>query len=302
MRRTLHLAFTVLVLAMVASPAMAQGNPCNPCGPKATNPGNPCGGKTKNPCNPCGGQSAAPQLVPVNPCHAKYGTVFHIADAMGRNQVTFTSQAPLEDIVGTTNQIVGYLVFDPDKPRRGVRGHVKVAVKSLNTGIPLRDEHLQSDMWLDAETSPDITFTIESTKDVYPTATTQAYQTYKMTLVGSFSIHGQTRQVQIPARITFLRESDKTRTKMPGNLLGVRAKFDVALADFGITGPAGMDLIGSKVGQTVGIEISAFASDTKTTAGNPGNPCNPCGGKAKNKAKNPCNPCGGKKDKGRTSR
>ena len=126
MRRTLHLVFTVLALAMVASPAMAQGNPCNPCGPKAKTPGNPCGGKAKNPCNPCGGQSAAPQLEPVNPCHAKFGTVFHIADAMGRNQVTFSSQAPLEDIVGTTNQIVGYLVFDPDKPRHGVRGHFKV--------------------------------------------------------------------------------------------------------------------------------------------------------------------------------
>ncbi len=277
MRRDSLFLFSLFALVMVASPAMAQANPCNPCGPKA-----------KNPCNPCGGKKTMPKLVPVNPCHAKHGTVFYIADPVGRNQVTFTSEAPLEDIVGTTNQIVGYLVFDPENPKKGVRGSFKVSAKGLDTGIPLRNEHLQSDMWLNAEYYPDITFTIESTSRVNKRTSSQAYQTYNMTLSGPFTIHGQTQQVDIPARITFLRESDRTRMKLPGNLLGVRTGFDVALADFGITGPADMDLIGSRVGETVSLEVSVFASDKKPTAENP---CNPCGGKAKN----PCNPCGGKK-------
>ena len=284
MRRSLLYLFSVFALVMVASPAMAQANPCNPCGPKA-----------KNPCNPCGGKKTMPKLVPVNPCHAKHGTVFYVADPLGRNQVTFTSEAPLEDIVGTTNQIVGYLVFDPDKPKNGVRGFFKVPVKALDSGIPLRNEHLQSDMWLNAEAHPEITFTIEGAEDVYQTKFSKAFQTYTMKLIGLFSIHGQTQQVDIPARITFLRESNKTRTKMAGNLLGVRAEFNVALADFGITGPTGMDLVGTKVGETVGIEVSAFASDMKPGAENP---CNPCGGKAQN----PCNPCGGKKGKKKSSR
>ena len=81
--------------------------------------------------------------------------------------------------------------------------------------------------------------------------------------------------------------------KMPGNLLGVRASFEVALADFGIVGPAGKDLIGSRVGETVSLEVSVFASDKKPTVANPCNPCGP-------KAKNPCNPCGGKKRKPRS--
>ena len=197
MQRAFHLLFIMLGLAMVASTAMGQANPCNPC-------------------NPCGGKMAVPKLVPVNPCHAKHGTVFYIDDAMGRNQVTFTSEAPLEDIVGTTNQIVGYLVFDPDNPRNGVRGFFKVPVKSLDTGTPLRDEHLQSRMWLDAASYPDIIFTVESGTKVYRIKDTRDYQTYTMTLSGTFSIHGQTRHVSVPARITFMRESDKTRMKMPG--------------------------------------------------------------------------------------
>ena len=284
MRRNLLFLFSVFALVMVAPPAMAQANPCNPCGPKA-----------KNPCNPCGGKKTMAKLVPVNPCHAKHGTVFYVADPQGRNQVTFTSEAPLEDIVGTTNQIVGYLVFDPAKPRSGVRGFFKVPVKGLDSGIPLRNEHLQSDMWLNAEAHPEITFTIEGAEDVYQTKVSQAFQTYTMTLIGLFSIHGQTQQVDIPARITFLRESDKTRMKLPGNLLGVRAEFEVALADFGINGPTGMDLIGSRVGETVTLQVSVFASDKKPTAATP---CNPCGGTG-GKAKNPCNPCGGKKKSSR---
>ncbi len=283
MRRQFLFLFIVLAMAMSTSPAMAQANPCNPCGPKA-----------KNPCNPCGGKKTMPKLVPVNPCHAKHGTVFYVADPMGRNQVTFTSEAPLEDIVGTTNEIVGYVVFDPDKPRKGVRGFFKVALKGLDTGIPLRNEHLQSNMWLNAEDYPDITFTIESARDIRQTKSSQDYQTYRVRGFGSFTLHGQTKQVAIPARMTYLRESEKTRMKLPGNLLGIRVQFELTLADFGVTGPPGKDLIGSRVGETVNIEVSVFASDKKPPAANPCNPCNPCGPKGKN----PCNPCGGKKGSG----
>ncbi len=266
---------SVLVLAAATAPALAQAkNPCNPCGGKAA--------------NPCGGKMAAPKTPAINPCHAKLGRVFYFADPMGRNQVTFTSTAPLEDIVGTTNQVVGYLAFNPQDPRKGVQGEFKVAVKDLDTGIPLRDEHLASEMWLDAQSYPDITFTIESAKRIHALKNSPEYQTYSMTLVGQLSIHGRTQQVAVPARITYLLESEKTQMKGPGNLLGVRAEFQVALADFDITGPEGMDLIGAKVGETVALEVSAFGSDKTMPAA--ANPCNPCGDKGKN-------PCGGKESR-----
>ncbi len=197
MRRNILL--TVFVLAAAAGPALAQA---------------------KNPCNPCGGKMATPKIPAINPCHAKFGQVFYFADSMERNQVTFTSSAPLEDIVGTTNQVVGYLAFDPQDPRKGVQGQFKVAVKDLDTGIPLRDEHLASEMWLDAQSYPDITFTIESAKRIHALKNSPEYQTYRMILVGQLSIHGRTQQVAVPARITYLLESEKTQMKGPGNLLG----------------------------------------------------------------------------------
>jgi hypothetical protein len=66
--------------------------------------------QTKNPCNPC----------------SKTGTVFQFNDQMGHNTVTFKSQAPLEDIIGATNQISGHIAFDPQHPEKGGHGEFTV--------------------------------------------------------------------------------------------------------------------------------------------------------------------------------
>ena len=215
----------------------------------------------------------------MNPCHGKHGTVFYVADTMKRNTVTFTSEAPLEDIIGTTMEVSGYVVFNPEKPRKGVRASFSVPTASLKTGIPLRDEHLSGGMWLNAKEYPEITLTINDVKRVKKVKKTDAYQTYDMVLIGEFGLHGMTKTIDITARITYMRESDNTRTKMPGDLLAGRASFEVPLASFGITGPPGMDLIGTKVGDTVGIEVRFTSSTAKPAAANPCNPCNPCKGK-----------------------
>ena len=94
------------------------------------------------------------------------------------------------------------------------------------------------------------------------------------------------------------KESETTKQRLTGDLLAARTTFDLALADFGITGPDGMKLIGSRVGEKVTVDVSVIGSSTGSpTADNPCagksamNPCNPCGDKG---AMNPCNPCGSK--------
>lgn len=267
---------TQLLLAMAllaTTSAYGQTNPCNPCGGQAAG----------NPQHPRGDEMA------VNPCYAKMGAVFYVDDPMERNTVTFKSEAPLEDIVGTTSQITGYLVFDPDNPTQGGRGELRVAVGSLNTGIPLRDEHLRSADWLDAERYPHAILTITDVQQVKKVKSSRDFQTYDVLLIGEFSLHGKTRQLEIPGRLTYLKESPETRQKMEGDLLAVRASFSVDLADFGVTGPRGAGLIGTKVGGRIEVEVSFVGSTGQASmAMNPRNPRNPCGGKAAN----PCNPCG----------
>jgi len=195
------------------------------------------------------------EFLAVEPEHAALGTVFYIYDPVRRNQVTFTSEAPLEDIIGISNDIAGYAVFDPQHPEKGGAGKFRVPVAGLDTGIPLRDEHLAGSDWLDAERFPFIAFRIERVADVKEVSKTEAHATYDVTLVGDFSVHGRTRRLEVPARVAYLPESPETLKKMPGDLLAGRAEFTIALADYAVTGPRGMGVIGSKVGQTIQIEV-----------------------------------------------
>lgn len=201
--------------------------------------------------------------IQVDPEYAKHGTVFFATDPMNRNVVTFTSEAPLEDIVGLSNDVDGYIVYDNNSPRRGLRGHLEVPVASLDTGIELRNEHLQSDLWLDADQYPKITFNIVGTQDVRRIKYTTSAQTYEMTLVGPLTCHGRTVRLVVPARVTFLRQTNETKTKMEGNLIAIRASFEVELDDLEITGPPGQDVIGTKVGETIKVDVSVFCTDKR---------------------------------------
>lgn len=189
------------------------------------------------------------------------GSTFHVNDEVGRNSVTFTSEAPLEDIVGTTNQITGWLKFDPLNAQDGGAGELVVPIATLDTGIPLRDEHLRSAAWLGTEAYPEARLVIERVTDVEKVKSGDGFHTFDVTAMGTFTLRGQKRSVTIPARVTYLEESERTKALMPGDLLAVRAAFDVALADFGVTGPEGRDIIGSKVGESVAVEVSFRGSN-----------------------------------------
>ncbi|RME21417.1 MAG: YceI family protein [Candidatus Zixiibacteriota bacterium] len=239
---------------------------------------NPCGGKKKgmNACNPC------------NPCAKK--TMFKFDDPMGRNSVVFKSEAPLEDIVGTSNEIKGWIKFDPMHPDKGVMGELTVPTGSFNTGIPLRNKHLQSSDWLDAQRHPNITLKIKKVKNLRQVKASSDFKTYTGDVVAELNFHGKKKTITFPGKLTYLKESKKTKMKMPGDLVAAKGSFDVKLADFGVTGPKGMGIVGSKVGETVSIEVSLVGTNASMAMA--GNPCNPCGGKKG--MMNPCNPCGGK--------
>ncbi len=188
------------------------------------------------------------------------GMTFYINDAMNRNSVVFKSMAPLEDIVGMSGRITGYMMFDPDHPDQGGQGKLTLPVASLDTGIPLRDEHMQSAGWLDAESFPNIEFDIKELRNVTEVSSTPDASTYDIVAVGNFSLHGTMKHMEFPGRITYLKESEMTAQRLPGHILAVRADFTILLADFGIAGPAGMPIIGSKVGESIDIEVSVMGS------------------------------------------
>ncbi len=181
---------------------------------------------------------------------------FYIDDRAGANQVSIFSESTLEDFTIVCNKVGGQCNLDPQNIEK-IRGEFFLRVEDLRTGIELRDQHLRSSDWLDAAKSPKVTIKILRAEEVKKTDPNGA----SMTLVSECSFHGQTRDLKIPCKLTYLDESPKTMERVKGDLLRLRASFEVKLSDHGVTGPTGGDnVIGLKVADRLPIKVTVFGS------------------------------------------
>lgn len=188
------------------------------------------------PATPAFAQPGQQSRVEVPADHAAMGKVYRV-HAVKDAQMTFTSDAPLEHIKGISNRVTGYAVAPSsgDKPEAQLLvGRFEMPVASMDTGIPTRNEHLQGDRWLGAGAHPNITFVLTSTEGVSLAREDRGFRTYDATLVGEMTVKGVTREMKIPARLTFMPESDATRVRAPGDLLAIRAQYSIKLSDFGV--------------------------------------------------------------------
>jgi len=178
---------------------------------------------------------------------------FNFEDKNGRNQASFFSATPLEDVTGTGNAVSGTVTFDVTNFAKSLKGKISVKVASINTGIELRNHHLQSSNWLYAEKYPDVSFEIISVNDVKQPADNKL----EFNVKGKFSMHGKTKEVVANADATYLDENDQTRKRALGDLLGVRAKFSINLSDYDVDNA----LIGNKVAEKIEIGINIVGSN-----------------------------------------
>lgn len=178
-----------------------------------------------------------PTRVPEPPVPESWSTevVYHAIS--GRQaQVTFRSEAPLQNIIGKSNAVVGWVVPGPkDRPMALRGGRWLLPVASLATGIPLRDEHLAGEHWLDAGSHPVIAFRLEKVEDIVTVKDGDGFQTVSCTLIGEMEMHGVTRPLRVAdARLSMLDASPRTASIAPGDLLFIQCRYDVRLSDFGI--------------------------------------------------------------------
>ena len=178
---------------------------------------------------------------------------FNFEDKTGKNQASFFSATPLEDVTGTGNAISGNVTFDVINFARTLKGKISLKVASINTGIELRNHHLQSSNWLYAEKYPEVSFEIISVSDVKQPADNKL----EFNVKGKFSMHGATKEITANADATYLDENDQTRKRAPGDLLGVRAKFSINLSDYDVDNA----LIGNKVAEKIEISINIVGSN-----------------------------------------
>lgn len=184
---------------------------------------------------------------------------FTINNKVGENEVKFISTAPMEDINGTAKGISGSVVLDPEN-LEATTAKLVIAVKSMKTGIKKRDKHLYSNEWLDAEQYPEIRFSMKKLSEVQSVSSDAktGRAVAKAKAVGDFFLHGVSLEMTIPVTITYIRESEKTRERAPGDFLLVQTEFSVPLGKFNVTGKKG--IIGSKVGEEISVKATLFAA------------------------------------------
>jgi len=179
---------------------------------------------------------------------------FNFADERGRNQATFFSTTPLEDITGLSNEVKGSVTFSVSDVKT-LKGKISVPVSSIKTGIDMRDGHMRSPAWLNAESFPEISFEIKKVNDVKSVADNKI----TVKVIGDFTLHGVTKEVVADATLTFLDESEQTKMRAPGDLLGVQAKFNVKLSDYGVNNK----IVGQKVAENIEVSVNIVGNNAK---------------------------------------
>ena len=170
---------------------------------------------------------------------------FDFKDPKGVNNVVFRTDAPLESINGTGSGISGKVTFDPEKPS-ALKGSIKLDVASLHVPNPMMKEHMHGPDWMNAKQHPDIVFEIvrlENVKTQGNTTTADA--------IGKMTIKGQSREMNIPVKVTYLKDRLKDRQGKEGDLLVVRSNFEIKRSDFGINKGKNED----KVADTIELRI-----------------------------------------------
>jgi polyisoprenoid-binding protein YceI len=187
---------------------------------------------------------------------------FFLDDPVGRNTVLIMSRAPLETILVHATDITGEIELDTDDIREHPSVSLSVPVESLDTGIPLMNEVMKSDRWLDARKHPRIEFRlVRITSPATSTALADGVST-AIEADGTFALKGVTKTGPVRGELTWHRASENTARRLPGALLHLRATADLHLKDFGIEShlsPQSMD----KVAGTLQVMIDVFLSSQR---------------------------------------
>jgi len=184
---------------------------------------------------------------------AKGTQTFNFEDKAGRNQITFFSTTPLEDINGTANGVYGNVSFDVENAAKTVKGKIIVKAASMNTGIELRNSHLKGANWLNEKKYPEIIFDLKSIDAVNQSADNKIEFKAK----GNFTLHGVTKEIIAETELVYLDENEQTQKRAPGDLLGLKTKFRVKLSDYDVDNA----VIGSKVSEDIEVTVNIVGSN-----------------------------------------
>lgn len=142
---------------------------------------------------------------------------------------------------GEFDKVEVKLSGDPKKPA-SLSAEVTIQTASVNTKNSMRDEHLRKEDFFDVAKFPTITFKSEKVET----------KGGKSVMVGTLTLHGVSKKVEIPFEVTGPTEDPWKNTR-----IGLEGAFSIDRTEYGMTGgtPA--------VGKDVKIEISTEFTQAK---------------------------------------
>ena len=148
----------------------------------------------------------------------------------------------INSVKGKFKEFDGALVLDGETLKEA---NGTIQVKSVDTGVAKRDDHLRTADFFDAAKYPTITF---KTKRVEKGGSGQPV------LIADFTMHGVTKELQLPAKI-----SKPTKDPWGGVRVGLEAKTKLNRKDYGINYHEVLETGVMAVGEEVDLEINAEA-------------------------------------------
>lgn len=164
-------------------------------------------------------------------------------DKSKQNSVKFISEATFESFEGVTNNIDGYLFYKGDDFLSGSDVYFEVDLRTLDTGIGLRDRQMRED-YLQTDKYP---MTNYNGKIVY--AEKVSDKEFKVTLDGTIFIHGISKPLKINGN---LFPSDGGYR--------IKAYFQVLLSDYNIEIPK---LMFMKLSNTIKLVLDFYLKEVK---------------------------------------
>ncbi len=179
---------------------------------------------------------------------------FDFDDPKGVNSMVFVLDSPLEPIMGLAKGISGTVEFDPAQPEK-MSGTITVAAKKVETSNSRMNDVLHGRDWLNVKAFKTIDFAIKKvTVDSKPEK-----DVYQLTVTGDFTLHGVTKELSVPVKVSYLQDKLGERMRGEGDLLVLRSQFTINRKDFGIK--KGMS--GMTVAEEIEIRISMVGSHFK---------------------------------------
>lgn len=189
-----------------------------------------------------------------------YAVRFDFRDALRRNSVDIVMEGPLERTVAISHFVSGWVELNPEAVSQGIRGELEVDMRTFETGMELKNIFLRDKIFDTAQFSTAQATFVKTVS--FSSGRLVDGQAVSAKVEAQFRLKNITKNVILPLKLTYYKESDFSQLRLPGNLLLVTAAFELDLSTFGITLP---EAIKTATHKTVQINGNFVGSDRLPT-------------------------------------